>query len=179
MNTVTNVAVARCCGCSEASPVSARMKMFFGNLNINTEQTVSEYMNIMIPYHAHRHPEHAIGYSCGSSVNSSAIASGNTHHSLHRDTVIYPEWSLETQDRQLTPLYAALEALMLFCYASGTWLCLSCRLGAFRATKAPPVARGPWAPQVHASGCQWVPVGASGLVEATRQGRWAVGKMQS
>ena len=93
--------------------------MFFGNLNINTEQTVSEYMNIMIPYHAHRHPEHAIGYSCGSSVNSSAIASGNTHHSLHRDTVIYPEWSLETQDRQLTPLYAALEALMLFCYASG------------------------------------------------------------
>ena len=100
-------------------PVSARMKMFFGNLNINTEQTVSEYMNTMIPYHAHRHPEHAIGYSCGSSVNSSAIASGNTHHSLHRDTVIYPEWSLETQDRQLTPLYAAVAAIMLFCYASG------------------------------------------------------------
>ena len=50
------------------------------------------------------------------------IASGNTPTSLHRDTVIYPEWSLETQDRQLTPLYTALKQIMLFLVHSETAL---------------------------------------------------------
>ena len=98
MNTVTNVGIARCCGCCEASPLLASMKAVRPQPKTQCRANGHEYITLSIAYLTLTVIQSIVQLQLKCQLKRQFIQ--GIHTSLHRGTVIYPDWSLEAQDRQ-------------------------------------------------------------------------------